>query len=68
MIKATDQVTDINGVPVRLWEGTTANGIACKVFVHRVSVQNDADCSAFEAELKEQMPPGLRTIPLWMIS
>ncbi len=67
LIKATDQITTIDGVPVRLWEGTTANGIPCKVFVHRVAVRDDCDCSAFEAELKEQSAPRPHIIPLHLI-
>lgn len=59
-IKATEKLTQINGVPVRLWEGKTESGIPCKVFVHRVAVHNDHDSTQFEAELKEQMPPGVR--------
>ena len=55
---ATDNLTRIDGVPVRLWEGETEQGTKCKVFVHRVTVHKNADCAAFERELKEQMPPG----------
>jgi len=56
---ATEHVTEINGVPVRLWEGTTENGVACKVFVHRLAVHNDDDATQFEQELAEQMPPSV---------
>jgi len=57
-ITATDQITDIEGVKVRLWEGVTEQGTRCKVFVHRIAVHNDADSTQFEKELNEQMPPG----------
>ncbi len=66
-IEATDKLTTMDGVPVRLWEGTTASGIPCKVFVHRIAVHNDHDSSQFEAELAEQMPPARPPIPLSMI-
>jgi len=56
-ITATDKITHMHGVPVRLWEGVTAAGIPCKVFVHRIAVAKTEDASQFEAELKEQMPP-----------
>lgn len=59
-IQATEKLTEIAGVPVRLWEGKTESGIPCKVFVHRVAVHNDHDSSQFETELKEQMPPGVK--------
>jgi hypothetical protein len=58
IIKSTDILTNIDLVPVRLWEGTTERGIKCKVFIHRLAVHNDDDCSEFEQELKETMQPG----------
>lgn len=64
IITATDKTTTIDGVPVRLWEGVTAKGIPCKVFVHRLAVHDDDDSSQFEAELTEQMPPSRPPIPL----
>jgi hypothetical protein len=63
MITATDQITTIDGVPVRLWEGVLPSGVRCKVFVHRIAVSNREDQSEFDRELKEQMPPG-RHLPL----
>lgn len=57
-MEATDKITTLDGVPVRLWEGTTEQGTKCKVFVHRIAVHKDVDCSQFEAELDERMPPG----------
>ena len=65
-ITATEKITTMDGVPVRLWEGVTADGTACKVFVHRIAVHKDEDASQFEKELAEQMPPG-QFIPLSMI-
>lgn len=58
-ITATPHVTHIDGIPCRLWEGVTANGTKCKVFVHRIAVHESEDASQFEAELAEQMPPGV---------
>jgi hypothetical protein len=66
MIESTDALTTIDGVPVRLWEGTTEDGIPCKVFVHRIAVHNEQDASTFDVRLQEQLPPG-RHIPLSMI-
>jgi hypothetical protein len=62
-IESTDQLTTFNGVPVRVWKGVTASGVECLVFVHRIAVHDSADSTQFEAELKEQLPPG-RHIPL----
>lgn len=58
-ITATPHTTHIDGVPCRLWEGVTADGTKCKVFVHRIAVHNDDDSSQFERELAEQLPPGV---------
>jgi hypothetical protein len=63
IIESTDATTELDGVPVRLWEGTTQDGIPCKVFVHRLAVAPGEDASAFERELEAKMPPG-RNIPL----
>lgn len=66
-IKATEKLTKMDGVPVRLWEGVTAGGVKCKVFVHCIAVHNLDDTSQFEKELEEQMPPAAPAIPLSMI-
>lgn len=65
-ITSTDKCTEIDGVPVRLWEGVTEAGVPCLVFVHRLAVKKTEDSAQFEAELKEQCPPGL-FFPLRMI-
>jgi hypothetical protein len=62
-IESTDRITAIDGVPVREWKGTTASGVECIVFVHRIAVHNSKDQSQFDRELAEQLPPG-RLFPL----
>lgn len=62
-IESTDQITAMDGVPVRVWRGRTEAGVECIVFVHRIAVHNDNDQSQFDAELAEQLPPG-RHVPL----
>ena len=56
-IQSTAAITSLNGVQVRLWTGVTSRGIPCKVFVHRVAVQQAEDNSDFERELQEMLPP-----------
>lgn len=68
-IESTDTLTSIEGVPVRLWEGTTESGIKCRVFVRMIAVRNDEDSAPFERELKEldaprDMKGGVLVIPL----
>jgi len=58
-ITATEKVTRIEGVPVRLWEGITERGTKCKVFVHRIAVhKEDIGQRELEIELQECLPPG----------
>jgi hypothetical protein len=59
-ITATEKLTSIEGVPVRLWNGVTESGVDCLVFVHRIAVDKNVDGSQFEKELKEQVPPGVK--------
>lgn len=66
MIESTDEITTIDGVPVRLWEGTTEDGTPCKVLVHRIAVDRAENCEQFDRELSEQLQPG-RLVPLWAI-
>jgi len=62
-ITATGVMTTMDGVPVRVWRGTTADGVDCIVFVHRIAVAKDEDASSFERDLVEQLPPA-EMIPL----
>ena len=62
-LTSTSVITDINGVAVRLWDGVTEDGVACKVFVHRIAVHESQDASRFEQELQEKLPPP-RVVPL----
>lgn len=58
-IVATEKLTHMDGVPVRVWEGVTESGVKCLVFVHRIAVSNSENAEQFERELKEQLPPGI---------
>ena len=57
-ITSTDKLTEIDGVPGRIWLGVTDAGTPCFVFVHRVMVKKTEDQAQFERELQEQLPPG----------
>ena len=58
LITATDQLTHVDGVPCRVWEGHTEEGVRCLVFVHRIAVPESEDSAAFDRELQTQVPPG----------
>jgi hypothetical protein len=66
VITPTEKLTYLDGVPVRLWEGVTEDGIACKVFVHRIAVHKDYNSAKFDECLTDQMPPsqwvGMRNV------
>lgn len=62
-ITSTHKLTSMDGVKVRLWEGVTAAGVPCKVYVHRVAFKTDNDMAEFERDLKERLPP-VEYVPL----
>ena len=67
VIEATDKLTELDGVPVRLWEGVTDRGVPCKVFVHRIAVHDSEDQTAFRQELQEKLPPLSKPIALQLL-
>lgn len=62
-IESTDKITVVDGVPCRLWNGTTEAGTPCLVFVQCLGVPDNGPVNEFAAELKERLPPG-RPVPL----
>lgn len=56
-IESTSKITTLNGVPARVWEGHTENGVPVHCFVTRIGVAKDQDCSQFERELQEHRAP-----------
>lgn len=72
-MRSTDRIVELVvrgvNVPARIWTGTTANGIRVEVLVTRIAVREDADCSQFERELKEQAAPTpvVQAFPLRML-
>jgi hypothetical protein len=56
-IESTTKLVTLNGVPARLWEGTTSSGIPVVAFVTRVAVPEGQPTEQFELELKEQKSP-----------
>jgi len=57
-MESTSQLTEINGVPARVWEGKTERGVPVTCFITRVAVQADQDQAEFERELREAPPLG----------
>jgi hypothetical protein len=57
-IESTPHTTAIDGVPVRVWNGTSEFGVPCKVFVHRIAVALEEDQAQFDLELLSKLEPG----------
>jgi hypothetical protein len=56
-LQSTTQTLTLNGVPARVWEGTTEAGIPVVAFISRVAVREGHDASEFERDLQECAPP-----------
>ena len=56
-IESTEQITEINGVPGRVWQGETATGIPIVCLITFVGVRNGHPTDEFEKELKEHAAP-----------
>lgn len=75
-LESTDKIVtlvlaDGREVPARVWEGTTASGIACHAYMTRIAVANELDAGEFARDLIE-CPHGapsraIAAIPLRLI-
>lgn len=68
-MESTTKIVSLDGVPARVWEGTTDQGVSVHVFVTRLSVPDDQDASQFEAELEQHRAPssGVAALPWRLI-
>jgi hypothetical protein len=62
-------IVDGREVPARVWEGHTANGIACHAYITRIAVAPELDAAEFERDLQEHRrpSPAIEAIPLRLI-
>lgn len=57
-IESTSKMVLLNGVPARVWEGQTDNGINVHCFITRIGVaRNEPRISEFETQFKECRVP-----------
>lgn len=56
-LSPTDRITEVNGVPCRVWQGQTDLGIRFHAYVVLVAVEKSQDCAEFEKALKEVEVP-----------
>ena len=72
LLESTTKVVELNGLPARIWEGTTESGIKVHAFLTRVAIsaeEEDDVHDQFKKELLECKPPSaeLQVYPLRMI-
>ena len=67
--ESTEKIVALSGVPARIWEAVTENGVKCHIYVTRIAVAKDEDSSEFDRELREYKPPSveIQAIPLRMV-
>lgn len=56
-IESTSKIVELDGVPARIWEGKSQNGVKVICFITRIAVENEAEQQEFLNELFEQRPP-----------
>lgn len=66
-IESTDKIVALNGVPARIWEGTTAGGIPVYCYVTRIAVRDDVKADVieqFDRELLSCRPPSAEVVAI----
>lgn len=67
-IESTSHITEVNGVPARVWQGRTESGVDIICFITRVAIDKDEKkTEEFIKDLAEQSPPAFPGLPLRMI-
>jgi len=68
-IQNTEKVVTLDGVPARVWEGTTDSGIEVICFMTRILVPEDDRQDVFLRELQQCEKPSVaaEAIPLHLI-
>lgn len=67
-LETTSKIVTVNGVPARIWEGTTERGARIVAFVTRVTPM-DGDGAEFERDLLEVRAPSpdVEAFPLRLV-
>lgn len=69
-IESTTKITHLNGVPARIWEGETENGIKLHCYITRIAIDHkEARIKEFEEQLEKQKIPSpeIEAIPARLI-
>lgn len=51
-IQSTTKIVELNGIPARIWEGVSEQGIPVHCFITRIAVADGDDQELFEKELE----------------
>lgn len=58
-IESTDRIVFVDGVPARIWQGTSEGGVDVACAITAIAIPDTADSRQFDAELQQCVPPGL---------
>ena len=56
-LESTEKFVTLNGVPARIWEGTTEHGTKVQAFITRIGHPEGEDGSEFERDLSSASTP-----------
>ncbi len=60
-LNSTTLITELNGIPCRVWEGETETGIKCHAYITRIAIDKDEPRAwEFEKKLIECDPPSYK--------
>lgn len=71
-IESTSKIVQLMGVPCRVWEGTSEQGVKVICFISRVAIssnESEENQKIFEQELQTVRPPSVeaQSFPLRLI-
>jgi len=62
-IESTTKITNLDGVPARVWEGETESGIKLHCYITRIAIDKDeVRADEFQNELQEQKVPSTEIV------
>lgn len=66
-LESTDRIVEVDGVPARVWQGTTDEGVEVTALVTRLAVRFDDQRGRFESELRRvpDVPPNADSVAAW---
>lgn len=50
-IESTEEIMELNGLPVRIWKGKTEKGVECTMYIPLIQVSVDENVEEFDRDL-----------------